>query len=233
MNWRACARRRRGASGGGTADTFSLTDVSSNDYNPAEGVRVNLLVRGICCLRPGVPGLSENIQVTSIVGRFLEHSRIYYFRNGGAEEIYLGSADLMPRNLNRRVEVLFPVAAPRMVARVRDEILTGCLADDATARHMRGDGTYTPKPARGRFDSQSWFLAQRGVRPASPDQPTDESNGIPPFNITENGVSPDRTKNGNSSTNRRLDVISLKAEIASLREELGAIRTANRLNLKP
>ena len=86
-------------------------------------MQVDLLVRGICCLRPGVPGVSENIRVTSIVGRFLEHSRIFYFRNGGEEEIYLGSADLMPRNLNRRVEVLFPVEDEELMRRVRDEIL--------------------------------------------------------------------------------------------------------------
>src|SRR5690242_8873546 len=87
------------------------------------GVKIDLLVRGVCCLRPGVPGISENIQVTSIVGRFLEHSRIYYFRNGGHEEIYLGSADLMPRNINRRVEVLFQLEGEDLIRHVRDEIL--------------------------------------------------------------------------------------------------------------
>ena len=128
------------------------------------GVRVDLLVRGICCLRPGVPGVSDNIRVISIVGRFLEHSRIFYFRNGGNEEVYLGSADLMPRNLNRRVEVLFPVNSPRLVRRVRTEILDRYLSDDANARYMRSDGNYTPKPAAGSFDSQAWFLAQRNTR---------------------------------------------------------------------
>jgi polyphosphate kinase len=128
------------------------------------GVQVDLVVRGICSLRPGIPGVSENIRVTSIVGRFLEHSRIFCFRNGGEEEIYLGSADLMPRNLNRRVEVLFPVRSPRLVARVRDEILDPYLADDAGARHMRSDGSYSAKPWNGKFDSQAWFLSQRTTR---------------------------------------------------------------------
>jgi polyphosphate kinase len=86
------------------------------------GVKVDLFVRGICCLRPGMPGISDNIQVTSIVGRFLEHSRIYYFQNGGSEEIYLGSADLMPRNIDRRVEVLFPVEDKQMIQHIRDDI---------------------------------------------------------------------------------------------------------------
>lgn len=106
------------------------------------GIRIDLLVRGICCLRPGIPGVSENIRVTSIVGRFLEHSRIFYFRNGGKEEIYLGSADLMPRNLNRRVEILFPVEDPELRDRIRDGILTEYLLDNVKARRMQSDGTY-------------------------------------------------------------------------------------------
>jgi polyphosphate kinase len=125
------------------------------------GVRVDLLVRGICCLRPGVSGVSDNIRVISIVGRFLEHSRIFCFRNGGNEEVYLGSADLMTRNLNCRVEVLFPIRSPRLVHRIRDEILSPYLADDASARHMRRDGTYTTKPRNGVLNSQARFLAQR------------------------------------------------------------------------
>ncbi|MBS1873076.1 MAG: polyphosphate kinase 1 [Acidobacteria bacterium] len=106
------------------------------------GVKIDLLVRGICCLRPGLAGISENIEVSSIVGRFLEHSRVYYFGNGGEEEVYLGSADLMPRNLNRRVEVLFPLEDPKLKTRVRDEILATYLADHVKRRRMRSDGTY-------------------------------------------------------------------------------------------
>src|SRR5207253_11321936 len=87
------------------------------------GVRVDLLVRGICCLRPGIKGLSENVRVRSVVGRFLEHSRIYYFRNGGAEECYIGSADLMPRNLDRRVELILPVLDPRLSQFLQEDVL--------------------------------------------------------------------------------------------------------------
>ena len=106
------------------------------------GVQVDLLVRGICCLRPGIKGVSENIRVISIVGRFLEHSRIYYFRNAGNEEIYMGSADLMPRNLNRRVEVIFPVSDAKLIRHLRDDVLAIYLADVAKARHMQADGSY-------------------------------------------------------------------------------------------
>ena len=109
------------------------------------GVKADLLVRGICCLRPGVPGISENIRVTSIVGRFLEHSRIYYFQNGGAEEVYLGSADLMHRNLSHRVEIIFPVGKPGLVLQVK-EVLDVYLGDRAKARYMQPDGSYVRHP---------------------------------------------------------------------------------------
>ena len=125
------------------------------------GVQVDLLVRGICCLRPGIPGVSENIKVISIVGRFLEHSRIYYFRNGGNEEIYLGSADLMPRNLNRRVEVIFPVRDSNLIRHLRDEVLATYLADVTKARYMQPDGSYQRDASRaveGAVNSQQRFI---------------------------------------------------------------------------
>jgi polyphosphate kinase len=110
------------------------------------GVRIQLIVRGICCLRPGMPDVSENIEVTSIVGRFLEHSRVYYFHNGGDEEVYIGSADLMPRNIDHRVEVLVPVRDPRIAGTLRDEVLGVYLADNVKARTMLPNGAYARKP---------------------------------------------------------------------------------------
>ena len=122
-------------------------------------MKIDLLVRGICCLRAGVQGVSENIRVISIVGRFLEHSRIYYFQNGGHEEIYLGSADLMGRNLHHRVELLFPVENKRIMTRLRDDILDKYLADNRNARHMQPDGTYVwDKSGEPAVDSQAQFL---------------------------------------------------------------------------
>jgi polyphosphate kinase len=125
------------------------------------GVRVDLLVRGFCCLRPGVPGISENIRVTSIVGRFLEHSRIYYFHNGGAEEVYAGSSDLMRRNLSHRVEIVFPVMSPKQVSRLK-QILHLYLADEVKARYLGSDGCYVRSPkinAAEAMDSQAWLLS--------------------------------------------------------------------------
>jgi len=113
------------------------------------GIKVDLLVRGLCCLRPLVDGFSDNIRVISIVGRFLEHSRVYYFRNGGTEELYLGSADLMRRNLSHRVEILFPVGDARLVHRLKD-ILDLQLADERKSHHLRSDGHY----ARSRKSTQ-------------------------------------------------------------------------------
>ncbi|HXR37674.1 MAG TPA: polyphosphate kinase 1 [Terracidiphilus sp.] len=107
-----------------------------------DGVQIDLIVRGLCILRPGVKGLSENIRVRSIVGRFLEHSRIFHFANGGNDEIYLGSADWMPRNLFERCEVVFPVRDPAARARIHDEILPAYLADTVKARLQQPDGTY-------------------------------------------------------------------------------------------
>ena len=125
------------------------------------GVKVDLLIRGLCCLRPLVGGFSDNIRVTSIVGRFLEHSRVYYFRNGGSEEVYLGSADLMRRNLSHRVEILFPIHGSQLVRRLKG-ILDLQLADEKKAHHLQGDGHYRRSSRRGEpdaIDSQLQLLA--------------------------------------------------------------------------
>jgi polyphosphate kinase len=123
------------------------------------GVKIDLIVRGLSCLRPGIPGLSHNITVRSIVGRFLEHSRIYYFGNGGDEEIYSGSADLMPRNLDRRVELLFPILNQKIVRYLRDVVMEKYLSDTRKARIAKPDGTY--EITRGSLDSQAWFVSHR------------------------------------------------------------------------
>jgi polyphosphate kinase len=134
------------------------------------GVKIDLLVRGICCLRPEIPGISENIQVISVVGRFLEHSRIYYFRNGGEEEIYLGSADLMPRNINRRVELLFPLEGPELIRHVRDDILGLYLSDTVQGRQMQSDGAYVRRhaePGKRSVNAQAKLVKQAVSAPAS------------------------------------------------------------------
>ncbi|NTW82327.1 MAG: polyphosphate kinase 1 [Chlorobiaceae bacterium] len=125
-----------------------------------EGVQIDLIVRGICCLKPGIPGVSENIRVISIIGRFLEHSRAYYFYNGGKEELYLGSADLMPRNLDHRVETIFPVFDKELIGEVKSD-LELMLRDNVKAWIMKPDGLFSkivndaPK-----INSQAIFLAK-------------------------------------------------------------------------
>jgi polyphosphate kinase len=130
------------------------------------GVKVDLQVRSYCCLRPGVPGVSDNITVTSIVGRFLEHPRIYYFRNGGDEELLLGSADLMPRNLDRRVEQLFPIEDPDLRESVYEHILCVHLRDNMQSRRLLPDGQYErvrPKEGEPELNSQQWMIEHRGL----------------------------------------------------------------------
>lgn len=126
------------------------------------GVSIDLIIRGICMLRPGVPGLSENIRVRSVVGRFLEHSRAFYFENSGEAEIYIGSADWMYRNLNRRVEVVCPIEDPKLRAYLKDEVLTAYLRDNVNARELQPDGSYhRVQPGDEEpFDSQMYFERQ-------------------------------------------------------------------------
>jgi len=129
------------------------------------GVKVDLIVRGICCLRPGIPRVSENIRVFSVVGRFLEHSRIYYCHNGGKEQVYLGSADLMPRNINRRVEALFPVQDKHIIRYLRDEVLATYFIANVKVRRLLEDGLYEtvqPDPSDQLVDVQDYLINIRG-----------------------------------------------------------------------
>ena len=120
------------------------------------GVKIDLIIRGICCLRPKMPGLSENIRVVSIVGRFLEHSRIYYFENDGAPAVYLASADWMPRNFIRRVEIAFPIEEPTLRDEIINEVLPRFVNDRVKARELQADGTYVRlQSAEGQPRSQA------------------------------------------------------------------------------
>lgn len=127
------------------------------------GVKVDLIVRGICVLRPGIPGFSENIRVRSVVGRFLEHSRVFWFSNGGDDEIYIGSADWMTRNLKNRIEVVAPVTDPNAKRYLRDVLIEAYLSDNTKARELQPDGRYVPiMPATEPFDSQNYFIGRSG-----------------------------------------------------------------------
>jgi polyphosphate kinase len=157
----------------------SLTDIEIIRalYQASQaGVPIDLNVRGICCLRPGIPGLSETIRVVSIVGRFLEHSRIFYFANGGSgqEEIFLGSADWMQRNLDRRIEVVFPVEDERIKHRLKNTILDVFFSDNQGARLLRSDGSYErvrPREGEPEIDAQRTFLGPQGLVAQAPGTP--------------------------------------------------------------
>ena len=127
------------------------------------GVKIDLIVRGICVLRPGIKGLSENIRVVSIVGRFLEHSRIFYFANGGEEEIYIGSADWMHRNLDRRVEAVAPIKDRQLMQYLKEEVLGAYLQDNTNAQILNSEGDYSKieiEDGEPEFDSQTYFVGQ-------------------------------------------------------------------------
>ncbi|MEO6811923.1 MAG: RNA degradosome polyphosphate kinase, partial [Isosphaeraceae bacterium] len=146
------------------------------------GVRIDLIVRGICCLRPGLPGVSENIRVLSVVDKFLEHSRISYFQNNDDPEVYLSSADWMPRNFHRRVETMWSIEDPRLRSRIVDGILAVTLADNAKARFLQGDGTYfrVPPPTTGEPLIRSQVEFQNMARELS----TAEAIVPPPLTLT-------------------------------------------------
>jgi polyphosphate kinase len=132
-------------------------------YSAAQaGVKIELIVRGTCCLKPGVPGLSDNVQVVSIIGRFLEHGRIYYFENAGKPDVLIGSADAMRRNLDRRIEVLSPVESPLLIQAIRENLLEVELKDNLNSWILRADGAYeirTRSKGEKALDSQAWQSA--------------------------------------------------------------------------
>ena len=146
----------------------------------AAGVKIDLIVRGICCLKVGIHGVSENIHVRSIVGNFLEHSRIFYFQNGGDEEIYMGSADWMPRNLDRRVEILFPVLDDEIKEKVK-HILTVELSDNMKAHVLKSNGIYEKIDKRGKalVDSQAQFCKEAIAAVPKPERAYTERVFIP------------------------------------------------------
>jgi polyphosphate kinase len=141
-------------------------------YSAAQaGVEIDMIVRGVCCLRPGIDGISQRIRVRSVVGRFLEHSRVYYFANGGQPEMYLGSADLMERNLDRRVETLCRVRSARIVGHLRDVVLDAYLRDTDRA-YVLADGRYvrtSPAPGEPRVSAQQQLLDRYTPTRPSPD----------------------------------------------------------------
>lgn len=163
------------------------------------GARIDLIIRGTCCLRPGIPGLSETIRVTSIVDKFLEHSRVFYFENSGDPEVFLGSADWMPRNFFRRIEVMFPLEDPRLKSRLVGELLQTVLNDNVKARQLQADGTYVrvkPEDGQPAVRSQTIFqaLARESAREAVDSAfrfvPILGASGPPPADGTAVGNAP-------------------------------------------
>ena len=153
----------------------------------AAGVKIELIIRGICCLKVGVPGVSENISVRSIVGNFLEHARIFYFYNNGAEELYMGSADWMPRNLDKRVEIVFPLKDEK-IRKEAKHILDVQLADNLKAHILKPDGKYEKIDRRGKkvlLCAQDYFCEEAMKRAVVPVDPVRDRVFIPAEHIEE------------------------------------------------
>lgn len=158
------------------------------------GVQIDLIVRGICCLRPGIPNVSENIRVISVVGRFLEHTRIYYFGNNGDPQLYVGSADLMPRNIDRRVEVLFPIRNNTLRQEVEERILKPYLRDTVKSHVLLSNGEYVSRQTClpedvPSFHTQAWFM--KGRETAVPDWPLSLQKKAPVTNLSNKEDSAD------------------------------------------
>jgi polyphosphate kinase len=155
------------------------------------GVKIDLIIRGICCLRPGIPGVSENIRVISIVGRFLEHSRIYYFANDGEPKVYLASADWMPRNFYRRIEIAFPIESPKLREEIVQVILPAFLNDRVKARELLPDGTYMrlkPRPGEAHSQAQLFFRERSRQFFASLTKASSQAAKIIPIEAMPGGV---------------------------------------------
>jgi len=188
------------------------------------GVSIELIVRGICSLRPGLKGISENIRVRSIVGRFLEHSRIFYFENGGSAEIYCGSADWMPRNLFERCETIFPIRDEQIKARIHDEILGAYLADTVKARFLRTDGEYVPVSVAAKnapvFNSQEFLIRVAEGTANAREIPAPAAISLkdmqPAPGATSRRISEEKTR----KTRRKTPAPSAKSIAANLRSSL-------------
>ncbi|MCR4652352.1 MAG: RNA degradosome polyphosphate kinase, partial [Eubacterium sp.] len=152
----------------------------------AAGVKISLIVRGICCLKTGIPGISDNITVRSLVGNFLEHARIFYFYANGAEEVYMGSADWMPRNLDKRVEIVFPLTDQHC----KDEairILQIQLSDNIKARTLQSDGSYIKLPPESdmRICAQDYFCEDAQKKAKEKEEAEDKRVFIPAEPVNE------------------------------------------------
>src|SRR5260370_11490311 len=185
INREICSHEERG-NGRLIIKTNALSDpeiINHLERASEAGVQIDLIVRGIWSLRPGVPTVSKNIRVLSIIGRFLEHSRVYYFGNNGHEEMFLGSADMMQRNLNTRVEALFPVESQELRTTILENMLQPILADTVNAHILQPDGTYTcvlPPDGQKPSVTKSYFLTNPLSHLRDEDTPDTPVSAIPP-----------------------------------------------------